>query len=235
MNRWEQTNLQSLVRIPEPELMEDTNQVKSYANADFESAHSMIIKQFQNRLPLKFSPRSVLDLGCGPGDMSNRLVTLFPNSNFTFLDGSNSMLDYCKKRLSTLVGEKRNNKMIFKNELIQGFVPESSYELVFSNSLLHHTHNPYEFWAAIQRSIDDDSFIFISDLLRPNSTVEVNQLVERYAKNESEILKTDFYNSLMAAFRLEEVADMIVTIRMSHKLNLEIISDRHWICYTKPR
>ncbi|WP_246838363.1 class I SAM-dependent methyltransferase, partial [Leptospira selangorensis] len=215
--------------------MEETNQVDSYANADFESAHSMIIKQFQSRFPHKFSPRSVLDLGCGPGDMSSRLLSLFPSASFTFLDGSNPMLDFCKKRLSTVLEEKRNNNLFFKNELLQDFVPECSFDLVFSNSLLHHVHDPFVFWAAIQRSIDDDSFVFICDLLRPNSLAEANHLVDRYAKNEPEVLRKDFFNSLLAAFRFEEVADMITTIRMSHKLNLEIVSDRHWICYSKPR
>lgn len=235
MKNWEHTHLQYQPRIPEPELMEEPNQVVSYANADFESAHSMIIQQFQNRFPLKFSPHSVLDLGSGPGEMSSRLFQLFPNADFTFLDGSNLMLDFCKKRLSTFDLEKRNNKMIFKNELVQEFVPESSFELVFSNSLLHHIHDPYEFWSAIQRSVGDESFIFVSDLLRPNSISEARQLVERYAKQESEILKNDFLNSLLAAFRLEEVTEMIAKIRMSHKLNIEVISDRHWICYSKPR
>ncbi|TGL65621.1 class I SAM-dependent methyltransferase [Leptospira jelokensis] len=235
MKNWEQTYLQYQPRIPEPELMEEPNQVVSYANADFESAHSMIMNLFQNRLPLKFSPHSVLDLGSGPGDMSSRLFQMFPNANFTFLDGSKLMLDFCEKRLSTFDLKKRNNKMVFKNELVQEFVPESSYELVFSNSLLHHVHNPYEFWSAIQRSIDDDSFTFVCDLLRPNSISEAHHLVERYAKNESEILKNDFLNSLLAAFRLDEVTEMISNIRMNHKLNVEIISDRHWICYSKPK
>ncbi|MGV3664872.1 MAG: class I SAM-dependent methyltransferase [Leptospira bouyouniensis] len=235
MKKWDQTNLTYLPRIPEPELMNDSHQVESYANANFDSAHSLIIKQFQSRLPLNFSPRSVLDLGCGPGDMSSRLLPFFPKANFTYLDGSKLMLKFCQKRLFALIGEKRNNKIIFKNELVQEFVPESSFELVFSNSLLHHIHNPFEFWSAIQRSIDDDSFIFVCDLLRPNTLTELYHLVDRYAKDEPEVLKTDFLNSLLAAFRFEEVSDMIATIRLSHKLNLEIISDRHWICYTKPK
>lgn len=36
--------------------------------------------------------------------------------------------------------------MKFKKELIREFVPESPYDLVFSNSLLHHLHDPFEFW-----------------------------------------------------------------------------------------
>ncbi|WP_208742246.1 class I SAM-dependent methyltransferase [Leptospira kanakyensis] len=224
-----------MVRIPEPELMEDPTQVESYDQADFESAHSFLIRKFQDRLPQRFVPESILDLGCGPGDMSSRLYSQFPNANFTFLDGSEFMLDRCKKRMGTLVSEKRKDKIDFKKELVQGFVPESPYDLVFSNSLLHHIHDPFEFWGAVQRSIHNDSFIFISDLIRPDSLTSANQLMERYAKEESEILKKDFYNSLLAAYRIEEVKEMLEITRLDSKLNLEPVTDRHWICYSKPR
>ncbi|MBM9591756.1 methyltransferase domain-containing protein [Leptospira sp. 201903075] len=224
-----------MVRIPEPELMEDPTQVESYAKADFETAHSFLIRKFQDRLPQRFTPESILDLGCGPGDMSSRLYSQFPMANFTFLDGSEFMIDLCKKRIDTLVSKKRNNKIDFKNELIQDFVPESPYDLVFSNSLLHHIHDPFEFWGAVQRSIHPDSFIFISDLMRPDSLVSANQLIERYANDEPEILKKDFYNSLLAAYRIEEVKEMLEIVRLDSKLNLEPVTDRHWICYSKPR
>ncbi|MCW7491388.1 methyltransferase domain-containing protein [Leptospira sp. 2 VSF19] len=224
-----------MVRIPEPELMEDPIQVESYAQADFEMAHSFLIRKFQDRLPLKFTPESILDLGCGPGDMSSRLFSQFPDSNFTFVDGSEFMLDLCKKRMGTLTSKKRNQKMEFKKELVQDFVPESPFDLVFSNSLLHHLHDPFEFWGAVQRSIHTDSFIFISDLMRPDSLNMADHLLERYANNEPDVLKKDFYNSLLAAYRIEEVKEMLEIVRLNTKLNLEPITDRHWICYSKPR
>lgn len=224
-----------MIRIPEPELMEDLIQVESYAKADFETAHSFLIRKFQDRLPQRFAPESILDLGCGPGDMSSRLYSQFPMANFTFLDGSEFMIDLCKKRIETMVPKKRNNKIDFKKELIQDFVPESPYDLVFSNSLLHHLQDPFEFWAAVQRSIHQDSFIFISDLMRPDSFFSANQLTKHYANEEFEILKKDFYNSLLAAYRIEEVKEMLEIVRLDTKMNLEPISDRHWICYSKQR
>lgn len=224
-----------MIRIPEPELMDDLTQAESYAQADFETAHSFLIRKFQDRLPQRFSPESVLDLGCGPGDMSSRLYTQFPNANFTFVDGSAFMLDLCKKRMGIMVLKKRNQKIEFKKELIQELVPESAYDLVFSNSLLHHLHDPFEFWAAVQRSIHPDSFIFISDLMRPDSLNMANHLVERYANDEPEVLKRDFYNSLLAAYRIEEVKEMLEVVRLDSKLNIELVTDRHWICYSKPR
>ncbi|PJZ47040.1 methyltransferase domain-containing protein [Leptospira brenneri] len=224
-----------MIRIPEPELMDDPIQAESYAKADFETAHSFLVRKFQDRLPLRFIPESILDLGCGPGDMSSRLYSQFPNANFTFLDGSEFMLDLCKKRMGTLVSEKRKNKIQFKKELIQDFVPESPFDLIFSNSLLHHLHDPFDFWAGVQRSIHEDSFIFISDLMRPDSLTNANQLIERYANNEPEILKRDFYNSLLAAYRIEEVKEMLEIVRLDSKLIVEPVTDRHWICHSKPK
>lgn len=116
-----------MVRIPEPELMEDATQVASYAQADFETAHSFLIRKFQDRLPSRFNPESILDLGCGPGDMSSRLYSQFPNSNFTFLDGSEFMLDHCKKRMESLVPKKRTKKWNLK---------KNSFRNLFLNRLM---------------------------------------------------------------------------------------------------
>jgi hypothetical protein len=47
--------------------------------------------------------------------------------------------------------------------------------------------------------------VFVMDLLRPDTTNDARKLVELYSPNEPEILKRDFYNSLLAAFELDEV------------------------------
>lgn len=50
-------------------------------------------------------------------------------------------------------------------------------------------------------------------------------LVEMYATNEPEILKRDFYHSLLAAFTIEEIKIQIKQAELS--LTVEQISDRH--------
>ncbi|MDF3820726.1 methyltransferase domain-containing protein [Leptospira sp. 96542] len=222
-----------LQRIPEPELMSDQIQAEAYSNADFDVPHSFITKQLSLRLPIKFTPRTILDLGSGPGEMVERLFHFFPKTNFTLLEGSFVMSNLCKNRMEP----KKNfeNQFEYLKVMVQEFVPENSFDFVFSNSLLHHMHDPYEFWAAVQRSVHEDSFVFIADLLRPDSLDEAHSLVERYANNEPEILKTDFFNSLCAAFRKEEIEEMLDKTRLSQKLKWEQITDRHWICYSKPK
>jgi 2-polyprenyl-3-methyl-5-hydroxy-6-metoxy-1,4-benzoquinol methylase len=219
-------------RFPEPELMSDQSQVDAYAKADFSSAHSDLILNLKNRIPRGFQPKRILDLGSGPGDMAFRLAELFPNSNFTFIDGSMPMIAACREYFeSKYSGMERFS---FLCERIQNFVPIQPYDLVFSNSLLHHVDDPFEFWACIQRSMDENTFVFVSDLLRPISSATAEAIVERYANGEPQILKEDFFNSLLAAYTKEEVDEHLTRTRLQSKLICEQTSDRHWVCFSKP-
>ncbi|BDA80527.1 SAM-dependent methyltransferase [Leptospira kobayashii] len=217
-------------RIPEPELMEGKEQVLAYSEADFALPHSMIIQALKNQLNPRFHPDLILDLGAGSGDMTYRLFETFPTSKIYAVDGSEEMLtsnrNYFQKKNS-------NANIVWENYKIQDWIPESGFDLIFSNSLLHHLTDPYDFWAAIQRSTYEESFIFIADLLRPDSFEEVDHLTQKYAKEEKQILKEDFYNSLCAAYTLEELQTMLSKLRLNGKLHLEVISDRHWICYSR--
>lgn len=217
-------------RVPEPELMEGNEQVAAYANANFEETHESIVSSLMHHLPPRFMPASILDLGAGPGDMTGRLFKLFPNANLTALDGSISMLAHNKSYITKQFPDASAEWLSIK---LQEFIPESSYELIFSNSLLHHLSDPFDFWSAIQRCSDENSFLFICDLLRPTSFQTAKDLVGRYAKGENEILRTDFYNSLLASFTIDEVEAMLRTLRLDHKLKIDQISDRHWICYSR--
>jgi ubiquinone/menaquinone biosynthesis C-methylase UbiE len=217
-------------RIPETELMHEKNQVSAYAKANFSESHAFIVQQLKDRLPEKFSPEKILDLGAGPGDMTSRLHRLFPKAQLTALDGSSQMLDESQIFFQSQFPEAR---IQFQQSLLQEFIPEDSFDLIFSNSLLHHVHDPFDFWSLVQRASDENTLIFICDLIRPSDFQIARAQVDLYAKEESDFLREDFYNSLLAAYNIEEVEKMLHATRLDHKLKLEEISDRHWVCYSK--
>ena len=66
------------------------------------------------------------------------------------------------------------------------------------------------------------------DLLRPDSPEEAQAIVNRYAAKEPEILRRDFYNSLLAAFTEDEVAAQLAEMNMS-RLIVNVPDDRHWV------
>ncbi|MCP4716998.1 MAG: class I SAM-dependent methyltransferase, partial [Deltaproteobacteria bacterium] len=65
-------------RIAEPELMLDKEQARAYAEADFDEPHSMFIDLFRERFRERECEGYVLDLGCGPGDITFRFARAYP-------------------------------------------------------------------------------------------------------------------------------------------------------------
>ena len=50
----------------------------------------------------------------------------------------------------------------------------------------------------------------------------------RYSRDEPEVLRRDFYNSLLAAYRPEEVREQLDRAGLK-RLRVEAVSDRHWL------
>jgi hypothetical protein len=67
-----------LERVPEPELMDEAEQAAAYAGADFEASHGAIVEALVARLPDFPEGGAVLDIGCGPADISIRVGRWFP-------------------------------------------------------------------------------------------------------------------------------------------------------------
>ncbi len=211
-------------RIPEPELMTDIEQSIAYANADFEEPHNLFIELLKESVDETIPESgSALDLGCGAADISIRFAKVYPNYQIDALDGSEAMLAEGMKAVNVAGFNQRIN-------LIQAYLQETSltnqnYDLIFSNSLLHHLHDPMVLWNAIKNAKGKPS-IFVMDLMRPKNDDMVDTLVDRYAQDEPEILQRDFHNSLKAAFTPEEVVLQLAPAGLEG-FKVAVVSDRH--------
>lgn len=214
-------------RVPEPELMDDPHQAKAYALADFSEPHDHFVSLFKGRFPRHLTG-TVLDLGCGPGDICRRFAHAFPDCRIHGIDASEPML--------TLGNDaNRMQRLADRIELFRAYLPDADlphdhYATIISNSLLHHLRHADTLWKTIRRFGRINSNIFVMDLLRPASTDKAAKLVENYAADEPEVLKQDFYNSLLAAYRPDEVEAQLKAHDLS-ELSLEIVSDRHFIVW----
>lgn len=215
-------------RIPEPDLMNDAAQAQAYAEADFEQPHQYCLQLLQQSLPHLPQAGIALDLGCGPADITLRFATAFPHWHVDGIDGSAAMLHYGKVAVQRAqLGDRIS---LYEVYLPEGEVPQTHYDLIFSNSLLHHLHDPMVLWQAIHRWAKPGTGIFVMDLMRPPSADIAAQFVETYAGSEPDILKRDFYNSLCAAYTVAEVQAQLHQAHLSH-LEIKPVSDRHWIVW----
>ncbi len=214
-------------RVPEPELMLEEEQARAYAEADFSAPHQMFVDYFREI----FGPHLegvVLDLGCGPADIAVRFAKAFPACQIHGVDGSPAMIKYGKERIEKEGLEARIK--LFLGKIPEFELPEHFYDAVIVNSLLHHLPQPEILWETIKKTARGGAAVLVMDLLRPKSPQEARSLVEKYASSEPEILKRDFYHSLLAAYTPPEVRDQLEKTGLFH-FEIRVISDRHWIVF----
>ncbi len=212
-------------RITEPELMDDEAQALAYAQADFAEPNALFLGLFESAFPAWPGAGAVLDLGCGPADISFRFAQRWPGCTVDAVDGSAAMLERARAARSSWPDADGRVR------LVEATLPDlelapAAHAAIISNSLLHHLHSPRVLWDTVRRFAAPGAAVLVMDLMRPPNTEEAAALVELYAANEPDVLKTDFYNSLLAAFECSEVEDQLSAAGLQH-LQVQAVSDRH--------
>ncbi len=218
-------------RIPEPELMDEADQARAYAQADFEEPHNHFIEMLSAACgsALPESGRA-LDLGCGAADISIRFARVFPGYVIDAVDGAEAMLNEAENALLEMDDQFQDRINLVQGHL-QDFAVTEQYDVIFSNSLLHHLHDPMVLWQVLNKN-GLETCIFIMDLMRPETEQDVDALVTQYAAAEPEVLQRDFRNSLFAAFTPQEVEQQLAEAGLNQLL-VEVVSDRHLVVRNK--
>ena len=214
-------------RIPEPELMNGTAQAAAYATADFSEPNQLFCELFAACFP-RFSTGALLDLGCGPADICRRLALRYPELVVHGVDGAARMLEHGRAELEAagLAGRVT----LFEAMLPHPALPRSRYDAVVSNSLLHHLADPQVLWKTALNTGQPRAAVLVMDLCRPQNRAEARGIVTRYAGGEPAILQEDFYASLLAAYRPEEIASQLAEAGLMH-FTIITPSDRHLAVY----
>jgi SAM-dependent methyltransferase len=210
-------------RMVEPELMEDEEQARAYARADFEAPNEAFIAELALAVPDLGAITRAVDLGAGPADIPIRLARRFPAMHLDCVDGSAAML-----RFARVDAERAGvaSRLGCVRATLPGTPLEaSSYPLVLSNSLLHHLHDPRVLFSEVRRLAAPGAHVLISDLRRPESPARAEELVLAYAEGEPDILRHDFLASLRAAFTVGEIVAQLAEARLA--LDVREIGDRH--------
>lgn len=211
-------------RIPEPELMDEFEQARAYAQADFSEPNARFVEAFAAHFP-DFAGGAVLDLGCGPGDIVLRFAEQWPGATVHGLDGSGAMLQFAAERLWEL--PQLQGRVQFIEGLLPGAqLPLARYDAIISNSLLHHLPDPRVLWRGMLELGAPGARVLVMDLFRPASAGVAQEIVEAYAGEEPEVLKRDFFNSLCAAFEPGEVVSQLQACGLG-SLDVATVSDRH--------
>jgi len=176
---------------------------------------------------LELAPRHgyVLDIGTGPADIAILLAQRAPGLRILAIDLGEHML--ATARRNVLDAELLDRIEIRRADAKATGLPAASFDMVISNSLVHHIPEPGALFAEVARVATPSAGLFIKDLHRPETELELQQLVETYASGCTEYQRRTFRDSLHAGLTLSEVAALCARLNFPG-LEIHRPSDRHW-------
>ena len=210
--------------------MDGQDQVEAYASADFSAGDQALVDRLQVLFPLGLGA-SVVDLGCGPGNISFRLAASFPGVSVLGLDGAPAMLALARRELARRPA--LTSRLRFQEVVIPNSGLARCHSAVVSNSLLHHLHDPSVLWQAVRQLGCSGAAVYVKDLRRPSSLQEVERLRERYVNDAPPVLQRDYVASLQAAFTPQEVEQQLQQAALADQLQVNAVEDRYlevWGC-----
>ena len=224
-------------RKAEPELMNTKNQVDSYSEADFsegEIKFIQFIKDYLKKNNISLSNNDlIVDLGCGPGNMSEKLSMEWPNLTILGVDGSKEMIYKANSRKD--LQEKSLNNLNYlcediKNIKLADISDTKHINLLVSNSLIHHLTHIDDFFECIISLSSKSTLNFHKDLIRPINEKAALELKAECASKYNQILTSDYYASLLASYREDELRKSILEKNLNH-LDVMEENDKYLILY----
>ncbi|KAK5991560.1 Trans-aconitate 2-methyltransferase [Cladobotryum mycophilum] len=108
----------------------ESNTKKDWSAAQylkFGSQRTRPAQDLLNQVPLA-SPKRIIDIGCGPGNSTEILVSRYPDAQISGIDSSPNMIETARKALPGLQ---------FTVADLNSYTPEEPVDLLFSNAVLH--------------------------------------------------------------------------------------------------
>lgn len=221
-----------LERVLEPEVMDTPEEARDYDAMDHSEVNARFVSDF---LELHGPCRGgvLLDVGTGTAQIPIALCVTDPKARVIALDLSRHMLDVAAANVRRHALEGRITLRLADAKVQSDDAP-GFFEAVISNSIVHHIPEPSQVLAAMVTAVSPGGTLFVRDLVRPESASHLDELVERYAGNESEHGRALFAASLAAALTVAEIEALIGPLGLPEG-SVQMTSDRHWtLTWTRP-
>ena len=122
----------------------------------------------------------LLDIGCGAGNYTLKMLTKLPDLNCTLIDLSKPMLDKAYERVSK---ETKGVVKIIQGDIRDIGLQNDYYEIILAGAVLHHLRDDsdWEFvFTKLFRALSQGGCLMISDIVKQDSEILSDYFWEKY-------------------------------------------------------
>jgi ubiquinone/menaquinone biosynthesis C-methylase UbiE len=197
--------------VLEAEVMDEASEVQAYldgvATDHLDRMDDTFVRAAIATLPGK-TRRAIrgLDIGTGTGSIPVKMATRRPGLSIVGVDRSRNMLEE-GRTLARAEGVARRVRFRLADGRRLPF-PDGAFDLILSNSLLHHIPDPAPMLDEVTRVLKPGGAIFIRDLRRPSPRL-IDEHIKKHGRYYRGTMLRLFADSVRAAFTDSELKQIV--------------------------
>ena len=208
----------NLPRTPEPEVMGEADEVEAYASAAAQAYLDSIDNTLVDQVLAVGSSNGwrdsndvhlggwLLDAGTGPGGIPLKIARRCPAVRTVGVDRSLNMVRAARQAAAAQGLASRAFFVVA--DAAQLPFPDAGFDLVLSNSLLHHLQHPVEVLIELARLAKPGGVVLLRDLRRP-SRLAFPLHVRWFGRYYSGLMKKLYVDSVRAAYTADELRRLL--------------------------
>ncbi len=157
--------------------------------------------------------KDLLDIGCGAGNYTLKMLTRIPDLNCTLVDLSKPMLDRALQRVSSQTGGKVT---LVQGDIREVPLPENSFDIILAGAVLHHLRDDADWesiFSKLYRLLRKGGCLMISDFITQETEILSAYTLERYG---------DYLEGLNGKEYREKVLDYVEKEDSPRSLNYQL-------------
>jgi len=185
------------------------NDVERFANLDtgqVATIDATISLELITEAAKRIAPNatSILDVGCGAGNYSLKMLSKTPNLTCTLVDLSSKMLEKAVERVSV---ETSGKVSAFQGDIRDVLLPEASFDIILAGAVLHHLRADEDWertFAKLFSLLKPGGCLMISDLITQDTDLLNEYTWERYGDYLESIGGKEYREKVLAYVAKED-------------------------------
>jgi tRNA (cmo5U34)-methyltransferase len=148
--------------------------------------------------------KNLLDIGCGGGNYTLKMLTKLPDLHCTLLDLSQPMLDKAYERVSAVTsGEIKT----IQSDIRKADLQSNQYDIILAGAVLHHLREDSDWelvFSKLFNALLPGGCLLISDLIRQDSEILNEYFREKYGDYLESVGGNEFKSTIFKSIEKDD-------------------------------